>query len=397
MKTATPSVSRSANGRRARDAASSSTHAPSGQSPYPFRGATPFVFDAWYVAAWSSETTDQPMARTILGHNIVLYRRADGRPTALENRCPHRGLPLALGKVEGDNIACGYHGFTFDHLGRCRRIPSQDRVPPGIAVRTFPTVERWEWIWVWTGDPARADESLIPNSDELGFSGPPWLASIGGGFPIRARYQLFNENLMDQTHLTFLHGETIGSPEILNSPMRVDVAGRRLQMTRNTYGEQMSPFYARRFGVPVGLMDRCYMLTFIAPSFHIIHTRVAEAGTLASPIPVLFGEHMVLHAITPETPTTLHDFWAMTRTYNLSEETTVFLRQRINEVIQQDIVVLEAIEANINNARLAAEFSCAADAAALKARRIVQGLLDAEKQSGRVSTKAASLRSRAKS
>lgn len=353
----------------------------SAPSIYPFTGDVPFVFNAWYVAAWSSEVTGTPIARTLLGQSLVLYRQTNGRPVVLANRCPHRGLPLAMGTVDGDDIACGYHGLVYDPLGRCRRIPSQERVPPGIAVRHYPAVERWQWIWVWMGDAEMADDALIPDSEELGLAGPPWHADPGADYMIRSRFQLFNENLLDQTHLTFVHGETIGSSGILGAGMQVNADGRRVWLTRETQAEQMSPFYARRFGVEEGqLMDREWILTFIAPAFHIVHTRVLKAGTRSQPQPVVFGEHKILHAITPETSTTLHDFWAMTRTYNPSEEMTLFLRENLDKIIKQDVTVLEAVEARLHDTPAIVEYSVAADAAALRARRVVQELLNAERR-----------------
>jgi len=356
-------------------------------SSYPFEEGPPFVAQAWYVAAWSSEVTGAPIARTILDRSVVLYRGANGAPVALANRCPHRGLPLVLGAVNGDEIACGYHGFTFGPDGRCRRIPSQERVPSGIAVRHFPVVEQWEWIWIWMGDPAAPDTSLLPGRDELGLGGGSWLAVPGADFYVRARYQLFNENLLDLTHLSFLHAESIGTPDLLASQMTIDVDERTVRVSRLTPSEETSPFYAQRLGIPVGRIDRRHVTSFVAPSFHIIHVTAAKDGTGANAAPVVLGEHKILHAITPETPTTLHDFWAVTRTYNTTDEMTAFLRENINGVIRQDIAALEATEAALDDGDARVEYSCAADEAALKGRRVVQQLLRAERSGSVPSSK----------
>jgi len=286
--------------------------------------------------------------------------------------------------VHGDDIACAYHGFTFDPAGRCRSIPSQERVPPGIAVRHFPTVERWQWIWVWMGAGA-PDETLLPDSATLGLAGPPWLAAAGGDFAVRARYQLFNENLLDLTHLSFLHAESIGTPDLLQTQMTIEVDGRTVRVRRDTLDEQTSPFYARRLGIPVGRIDRRHVTSFIAPAFHVIGVTAAEAGTGLSATPNVYGEHKILHAITPETETTLHDYWAISRTYNTSDEMTEFLRENINGVIRQDIAALEATEATIDESAPIVEYSCAADEAALKGRRVVQELLRAERANARTS------------
>ena len=92
-------------------------------------------------------------------------------PAALEDRCCHRAAPLSLGAVEGDHLRCGYHGLTFDAKGQCVSVPGQDSVPSGARVRAYPVAERYNVVWIWMGDPARADDSKIV---EL-----PWLADTG--------------------------------------------------------------------------------------------------------------------------------------------------------------------------------------------------------------------------
>ena len=95
-----------------------------------------FLRNGWYVAAWNREVTrERPLGRTLLGEPVVLYRRADGTPVALEDRCCHRHAPLSLGTVVGDDLRCGYHGLKFDGCGVCVEIPGQDRIPPDARIR----------------------------------------------------------------------------------------------------------------------------------------------------------------------------------------------------------------------------------------------------------------------
>ncbi len=88
----------------------------------------------------------------------MLFRGANGKPGALEDRCCHRAAPLSLGAVEGDHLRCGYHGLTFDTKGQCISVPGQDTVPSGARVRAYPVAERYNVVWIWMGDPARADD-----------------------------------------------------------------------------------------------------------------------------------------------------------------------------------------------------------------------------------------------
>src|SRR5690606_18211680 len=130
-----------------------------------------------------------------LNEPVVLFRREDGTPVALEDRCCHRHAPLSLGKVVGDNLQCGYHGLTFGPSGECVDVPTQDRIPPGAGVRAFPAVERWKWVWVWMGDPACADDSLIPNWYWM--NDPEWRVVKGRYFNVKCNYLLIMDNLLD--------------------------------------------------------------------------------------------------------------------------------------------------------------------------------------------------------
>src|SRR5579859_7388912 len=120
-----------------------------------------FLRNQWYVAAEADEVTRTPLGRLLLGEPVVMFRREDGKAVALEDRCCHRRAPLSKGKVIGDLIECGYHGFTFDASGACVRIPGQDRVPPSIGVKAYPLVEQHGYLWIWMGARAKADPALI--------------------------------------------------------------------------------------------------------------------------------------------------------------------------------------------------------------------------------------------
>ena len=87
-----------------------------------------YVRNAWYVAGWSSEFGNTLKSIKVLEENIVIYRTTHGRVVAMEDRCPHRFLPLSMGKLFGDNIQCGYHVITFNCEGVCIRIPSQKNI-----------------------------------------------------------------------------------------------------------------------------------------------------------------------------------------------------------------------------------------------------------------------------
>jgi len=101
-----------------------------------------FLSDNWYVAALGAELTTKPLSRQILGEHVAIFRNESGRIVALADQCPHRGYPLSLGTVVGDELVCGYHGFTFDCTGTCVAVPGQDRIPSRADVRSYAVVEQ---------------------------------------------------------------------------------------------------------------------------------------------------------------------------------------------------------------------------------------------------------------
>lgn len=126
---------------------------------------TPFVMNDWYVAAFGEEIKDQLLARTLLGRRLVFFRASDGRVVALEDRCPHRSMPLSAGTLDQDAIVCGYHGLRFNAEGDCIEVPSQANCPKNVGIRSYRTHERGTVVWVWMGEAEHADLSKLPPQD----------------------------------------------------------------------------------------------------------------------------------------------------------------------------------------------------------------------------------------
>ncbi len=85
-----------------------------------------FLRNCWYVAAWNHELIDgRKLPRTILERPVVMYRGESGKVVALDDRCCHRAAPLSMGRIEGDDIRCMYHGMKFDPSGKCIQIPGR--------------------------------------------------------------------------------------------------------------------------------------------------------------------------------------------------------------------------------------------------------------------------------
>ena len=167
-----------------------------------------FVYNAWYIGAWADEVKPRGvLGRVLLELPVVFYRTEDGTALALEDRCCHRALPLSHGCVIGDQLQCGYLGLIYDRDGVCVKVPGQERVPAKAKVRSYPVVEQDEMLWIWMGEPALADPALIVRHPW--HNDPAW-TWIKDRYSINANYQLITDNLMDLTHVGYVHQRTIG-------------------------------------------------------------------------------------------------------------------------------------------------------------------------------------------
>lgn len=232
-----------------------------------------YVRNAWYVAGWSPDLTQsKPLALTILGEPVVVWRKADGGPVALEDRCVHRMAPLSLGRCEGDRLRCMYHGLLFDETGRVVEIPGQELVPPQARVRSYPVVERHDWLWVWMGDPALADAALVPPA--VGISEPDWILGHGQ-LDYAAEARLICDNLCDFSHLTYVHAQSFGAgPQFAEERPKVTPQPRGVRFERWLAAPAGSPRNPHEFDV-----DAWQTYDFLVPGVLLMWSGNYPAGT----------------------------------------------------------------------------------------------------------------------
>ena len=339
-----------------------------------------FLRNSWYVAAWDSEVGREPFARTILDEPIVMYRQGDGTPVAVEDRCCHRSLPLSLGKVVGDDLQCGYHGLRFDATGACTEVPGQAAIPPGARVRSYPVVEKWNWIWIWMGDADWADPGLIPNWHWV--EEPGWRTVKGNSakpLPVACNYQLITDNLLDISHLTYVHASSIGSDDIVDFPVKTERGERSVKMTRMVMDRPAAPFY-QWAGKFQGNVDRWLVTTVDLPAFIVNDAGCVDTGTDIRPGHREHGVEMrVLNAPTPETATTTHYFYAHARHFGIDDpEIENAYQTRFRDVFLEDKTVLDAQQRAIDVQPGADEIDINADAPGVAARRLLRELIAAE-------------------
>lgn len=294
-----------------------------------------FIRHAWYVAAWDHELPQGGLlARTLLGEPLVFFRTSDGQPVALADRCCHRAAPLSHGRLEGQNLRCMYHGMKFNPQGRCIEIPGQDSIPPQACVRSYPVVERDRFIWVWMGDPVQADPSQI--LDFFWHQHDQWRMKPGY-IHYHAHYQLVVDNLLDFSHLSYVHPTTLGTSSNAQVRAQIERIGEGpsapgLRVTRWYLNDEMSPNH-RRVASFDGKVDRWQIYEWHAPAFLRMDAGSAPTGTGApegrrAPLALQFRHTSVQ---TPETLGSTHYFFCQAHHFGLDDPA-------LTEAIYQDVV-----------------------------------------------------------
>jgi phenylpropionate dioxygenase-like ring-hydroxylating dioxygenase large terminal subunit len=341
-----------------------------------------FLRNYWYVAATDAEIGREPIGRVILGEPIVFFRSEQGTPVAFEDRCPHRHLPLSMGKLVGDDLQCRYHGLRFGTDGRCVRIPGQDHIPQAAKVRTYPVVERYHWIWIWMGDPALADPSTITDFH--------WLDDAGWGaktsyLHVKANWQLVVDNLLDLTHLAFVHETTIGNLALAeHAKVNVTRAPNNVVVTRWIIDQDPPPTF-KKVGGFTGNVDRWQIIDFVPPAFLRLDVGATPTGTGAPEGKRVGGINMRnLNAITPETETTSHYFWGQAHDFDVKNpETTNKIFEQIRTAFLEDVDVFSGQQRNLDLMPNPPQVDIAADAGAIQARRILTRLHGEEQAAAR--------------
>ena len=333
--------------------------------------------NAWYAAAWDHEVGAGLLARTICDTPVVLYRTLAGEPVALHDACPHRLLPLSMGFREGDSVRCRYHGLKLGADGVAEEMPLRnDPVNRKVCTRTYPVVDRHRLVWIWMGDADKADPALIP--DLWPCSTPGWVFD-GGHYRVECDYRLLIDNLMDLTHETYVHQTSIGQEEIVESPLETVVDGNTVLVKRWMPDIDPPQFWRTALGKP-GKVDRWQICEFVAPSNVIIDVGVAlveDGATLEDHD--TGARAFVIDCMTPETETTCHYFWGMSRHFGQDDRgLTGRLQAGQAGVFLEDVEVLEAQQRSIAANRHLKLAAYEIDSGGVKSRLIINRMIKSE-------------------
>ncbi len=330
--------------------------------------ATPLIRNCWYAAGRVSEIGRTPFARRLLGVDVVLYRTQDGRPVAMRNRCPHRSFPLAKGRLDGDNLVCGYHGMAFNADGMCVHMPALNKAPASAAVRSFPIVDRGPLSWIWMGQPDLADEALIPATPWL--EQPEW-GTVTGDYYIKADYVGMHENLIDQTHFPFLHPDTVGTPEYARSKLTAEVEGDQVVIRRRLENAPPPAVYGKPADIMHKHVTRTSEARFISPAMHRAYAEIIDPAPTGDQ-PGTY-RYYITHVFTPETNGSIHYWWFSSRDFKPGDKAIDdYLHGASAKAYYEDVEALEWImEVVEKDQEQQFDMSFAPDRPGLMARRIM--------------------------
>jgi vanillate O-demethylase monooxygenase subunit len=341
-----------------------------------------YLRNVWYVAGWANEIVKgRLLARQICDEPIVFYRDEAGTPHALFDRCPHRFAPLSMGKLcdGGKSIQCGYHGLRFGADGKCTHNPHGDgRIPIAAAVKSYPVVERWNLLWIWTGDPAKADPALIPEFPFLDTE--HWYVGMGR-LDIDANYVLESDNIMDLSHIVYLHPDTLGAGRQGEGKTTVTQEGNTVWSRRVIRNEVLPAFLYQATGLPQDVpCDRWLDVRWDAPSCMYLQADTALQGTPREQ-GVLSSQ---AHLFTPATQGKTYYFFSFSMPKSLGPWAQDVANQNVGALrepfILEDKPMVEAQQRALGDRSFwdMKPVLLDIDAPAVRARRVLEQMLAAE-------------------
>jgi len=333
-----------------------------------------YLKNCWYQAGWSTELrAGTQLVRVIADVPLLLWRERSGRVAALLDRCPHRFAPLSAGVITDNRVTCGYHGLTFDGTGACVHNP-HGGLSKALTVTSFPVIERHTALWVWLGTPEQANADLIADLSYIDVA--PENARIAGYVPTKANYELLTDNILDLSHADYLHPTSLGGM-MTSAKTTVRVEDEQVVVEWDAR-DCVPPGAFRTLIPPPQRGDIWIQVRWSAPAVMTLATFAAPTGTART----AQGTALTLHNMTPETARSTHYFFCNTRPY-LTEDVDFSeqLRRALTHAFaHEDKPMLEKQQERIGDDDFWAlgPVLLSVDAAAVRVRRILQHLLEAE-------------------
>ena len=347
-----------------------------------------FLKNCWYMLGWSGDfNQDDMVTRKIMNDPLVIYRKLDGALVVLEDRCCHRLIALSVGKKEGDDVRCMYHGLKFGPDGQCNEIPGQERISSTVRVTSYPVAEKHSAAWVWMGDPALADKSLIP--EIIGADNKDW-STVSSQFEIEGSAEYLCDNLLDLSHAVFVHEKTFGGGDnkALMAMKKGEESTRKIVSSER--GVKVSRWHLNRTSSPFTgniASDDWVVQEFLAPGVFILKVQsykvglddryavddIIEHGPPEEPI----FARSTCQIVTPITEKTSSFYYNFAPWSKDSSNKQVFF-ERLEKALYEDKNIVEEQQKTINLSEGREMMMLAMDKPVIRYNNIIKRLLDKE-------------------
>ena len=336
-----------------------------------------FLKNAWYVAAWSHEIGRDLKQIVVLGEKVCVYRTEAGEVIALEDACPHRKLPLSKGRIKGDTVECGYHGLTFDCAGQCVWAPGGGRIPSAAKVRPYPVHEKHGLVWLWMGNAAIADAHAI--IDIPNFGSPAGGMNAGDAMELQCNYLLMCDNLLDPSHVAWVHETSFAQAATKDTPLRVTRTDEGVIVHRWMMDVEPAPFYKKVVEFE-GNCDRLQHYEVRYPSHALIRAVFTPAGT-GGPEGSLHEKTFVMDSynfMTPVTETETRYYWFQLRNVRpQDEELSQMMAHDVRKDFEEDRAVLHEVQKGMTH-KTSPHIDLSIDAGPLRFRRQLEAMIAQE-------------------
>lgn len=342
-----------------------------------------YLKNTWYMLAWAKDIQeDTLLRREVLDTFLLCFRNKEGTVKVIEDKCPHRFAPLSMGKktCDGRHIQCPYHGLEFDENGVCVHNPHGERIPSRAVIQRFQVIEKYLAIWVWMGDPAKADESVLP---EFNFMNDVDYAVGVGELLINANYELESDNILDLSHIEFVH-PLFSSENVSKGHYTCEVVGDTVWSKRVILEDTLPSFLYHAFGIPDGeKADRWLTVRWNPPASMALWTGGVPTGQSMDDELAAKG----IHIFTPATQHKTHYFFANATPRSIGPRAQAladgFISAALGEngiFTAEDKPILEAQEENMRNIPFwdLNPIVMNIDAGGVQARRILEKLITQE-------------------
>ncbi|MFM9941197.1 MAG: Rieske 2Fe-2S domain-containing protein [Hyphomicrobiaceae bacterium] len=336
-----------------------------------------YLKNAWYVAALEREVGTGLVPVKVLGEPVVVYRKQDGTLVGLEDACPHRKLPLSMGRLKGDQVECGYHGLMFDGTGTCTKVPGAEKIPHVARVRAYPVHARYGFIWIWMGEARLADPAKITHVDFWGEAG--WGHNQPDSMLFDCNYLYIADNLLDPSHVSWVHQSSFGGAGTEDTPIETTLTEGAVTAWRWLPNADPAPFYAPLLKFQ-GKADRKQHYEMRYPSNMLARAIFTPAGHGGEGNPdhadVFYMDSY--NFLTPIDDKTTRYFWFQMRNVRPDDAAlSAQMNAGIRAVFEEDRLVLNAVQKGMDN-KLTPNLDLKIDTAPLRFRRRLAQMIAAE-------------------